>query len=538
MIIYKTVGFEQHSLSCAVVATLLKGVRSIYLTSFGLHVKRHAFIQSPEAMFLLLGMVYGILFVFFTPPFQVADETNHFYRAYQMSEGRLVAVKKQPSLLSPAQRAERDRALSEVQRLLVKGDTATALLKFYDVKGQGGIGGLLPESLVTTTMAFVPLLNTTNRQSFRDISSLLTLPLNEERRTFIHFPNTALYSPLPYLPQAFGIAFGKMLHSSPLALMYLGRIANLFIWGALVYFAIKITPIGKWFFFLLALMPMSLSEAASLSADGFTYGISFLLVAVFLRNAFVLTEGSRAGVFSVLALSLLLSLSKQAYFLVPLLFLLIPVEKIGTKKRYYAIFLLICLVDFSAILFWTLVADVYKDFYTLYSAIIPAWSGERQILFILSHPLQYCSTVITTFIQNGRLYMDSFVGQLGQFDTALPEPFRISFIGMLFVAVLSEGCGNISFSLKQRIVLLATLLLSILLVSTLAFIGWSAVGSKSITLHGRYFIPLAPLFFLLFYNKKTGLYLEGVWSRLAITGYAIFSLAFTLHVLADRYYIA
>jgi uncharacterized membrane protein len=500
-------------------------------------VRRHTLISSPARVFLLLGIVYGIFFLFVTPPFQVPDEPNHFYRAYQISEGRFIAAKKFPPTLTTDQIAERNKEIIEIQNALVKGDTETVQRVMQSLKGFGGIGGFLPESLATTTKAFLRLLNPANRQIFCDLLPFLRLPLNEKDRTFIHFPNTALYSPVPYLPQAVGIALGRILHSSPLALMYMGRVLNLAVWILLIYLAITITPICKWLFCLLALMPMSLFQGASLSADSFTYGISFLLIAVFLRNSLESPEVLRINVYAMVVLSLLLSLSKQAYFLIPLLFLLIPVKKIGTKKKYYAIFSLICLLDVGAILLWTHVADIHSDIYTLYNSIIPALSAEKQTLFILSHPLEYIRILMTSLIRNWKLYADSFVGQLGWFDTALPESLRVSYIAMLFFTALSENLENIVISLKQRIIIVAVLILSIVLVSTLAFIGWTPVGTKNINIQGRYFIPLAPLFFLLFYNRKISLNLNGGGARLVLVSYSMFSLTYTAYVIIRRYYI-
>ncbi len=69
-------------------------------------------------------------------------------------------------------------------------------------------------------------------------------------------------------------------------IIYLARFANLLLYVLIVYSAIKLTPVHKWVFFLLALMPMTLYEAASLSADSFTIAVSFLLIALFLKFSF------------------------------------------------------------------------------------------------------------------------------------------------------------------------------------------------------------------------------------------------------------
>ena len=51
------------------------------------------FLIAPEKFFLALGLFFGLMFIVLTPPFQVPDETNHFFRAWQVSEGGLSAVK-------------------------------------------------------------------------------------------------------------------------------------------------------------------------------------------------------------------------------------------------------------------------------------------------------------------------------------------------------------------------------------------------------------------------------------------------------------
>jgi hypothetical protein len=47
--------------------------------------------------FGLLAPCFGVLVLILTPPFQAPDEFNHFFRAYLISEGRLLAHTNQPS---------------------------------------------------------------------------------------------------------------------------------------------------------------------------------------------------------------------------------------------------------------------------------------------------------------------------------------------------------------------------------------------------------------------------------------------------------
>ena len=193
-------------------------------------------------------------------------------------------------------------------------------------------------------------------------------------------------------------------------------------WIALVFFAIRITPLGKWLFFLLALLPMSVFLAASLSADPMTMGLSFLLIACILKEA-LKERRSPLRSYNLFILSILLalvSLTKQAYFLTPFLFLLIPVGRLKNAKRYIATFVGLASVFFLVGGLWFL---AMKKIYVAYLAGV---SPVDQLLFILAHPLKYVMMIIMTTIAHG-LYIRSFIGNLGWLDTPLPLVIYLSY---------------------------------------------------------------------------------------------------------------
>src|SRR5262245_49371142 len=41
---------------------------------------------TPENAFALMALPFGLMFLLLTPPFQVPDEAQHFYRAFHLSE--------------------------------------------------------------------------------------------------------------------------------------------------------------------------------------------------------------------------------------------------------------------------------------------------------------------------------------------------------------------------------------------------------------------------------------------------------------------
>ncbi len=446
---------------------------------------------APQKAFVTIGLIFGILFLLITPPFQAADEYNHFYRSFQISEGQIIAQ-----------------------------------------KHQKGVGGFLPKTLVTTTERVsvgIPF-NPKGKQKPENIFSLFNLPLESNNRVFVAFPNTAVYSPIPYLPQILGITLGKIIGLSPILLMYVGRICNLLVWLILGYLAIRVTPICKWTFFLLALTPMSLFQAASLSADAVTNGVAFLLIATFLQTALEskkVVTGTQ--VFIIFLLSVLLALAKQAYFPLVGLFLLIPVEKVGNRKKYVGIFALLFLASVCAIATWSFFS---KSTYTI---LVPDVAPSEQVHFILTHPFDLVGVILRTFCKDGIEYISQFIGKLGWLDTKLPPLFILSYLVMLGFVSLVNHRKYLLISQRQKRILLLTLILNVILIATILYISWTPVGKERILgLQGRYFIPIAPLVFLLLYNNK---FQVKVRSGMIISLYSVFSASLTATILLKRYYL-
>lgn len=244
------------------------------------------------------------------------DEQVHFYRAYQISEGHLIS--------------EKHKKMS---------------------------GGWLPVSLEQTARKFLCVRRRPNRRiPLPAALDAFSVPLDPTNRRFVSFETSAVYSPIPYLPQTVGIGIGRAFELGPLPLLYLGRAANLAASLLLLLAALRATPVFRWTFLLLALMPMAAFQMASVSADGFTNSIAFLFIALILRLCLEERTVDRKDVALLLLTSLLLSLSKQAYFPLLLLYLAIPVSRLGTGRRYVDVLVLLLAVNAAALGGWALLA--------------------------------------------------------------------------------------------------------------------------------------------------------------------------------------
>ena len=183
----------------------------------------------PEGIFLVVALAWGLMQVFIVPPLQVPDEGDHWFRAWALTDGQLTA---------------------DPQGMLELPGTFANSVGFYT--GQISDTRVLPASLVGLPgfTGYEDLFNGTGSSSSVKVAS-----------------RVGSYGPVGYLPQAAGIGLGRLVGASPLACFYLARLANLVAAVTLLFFAIRLAPFGKQLFVLIALLPMTMFELASVSCD-------------------------------------------------------------------------------------------------------------------------------------------------------------------------------------------------------------------------------------------------------------------------------
>ena len=232
-------------------------------------------------------------------------------------------------------------------------------LKLYAEMIDGSYGGRLPESLRATAVKMTTYIffHPGKKGTYQEIFSLFGIPLKPGTKTPILFPNTSKYPPIAYAPQATGIFIGRMCNLSPVALLYLGRLFNLIFWIICIAFTLRITPSGKWLFFLIALMPMTIFQAASLSADTPTNALSFLLIAFFLSSSHQEYNSGKRWFILLYSLSVSLLLCKQVYFPLIFMYFIVPRNTFRSPRIYYlntVIYLIICS---SAVVLWSVMVN-------------------------------------------------------------------------------------------------------------------------------------------------------------------------------------
>jgi uncharacterized membrane protein len=342
----------------------------------------------PHQFFVITAVLYGVAMILFTPPFQVPDEINHWYRAYQISTGKL---------------------LPEMQ--------------------DSRLGGQVPNGIIEVTRPFLGLRwNTNAKTRFQTVRDQFVISLQENQPVFMDFPNSALYSPVSYLPQALGIFLARTFGFGPMIIFYTGRIFALLMWIVVVAFAIRIIPKYRWLVVLLALLPMSIFINMSLSADMVTNTISFLLIACVLRFSFDDSQVTLKRFFAILLLGIILASAKMVYTPLILLILIIPSQKFASERYRWFVYTGLFVTAFGTAFFWS---SIINDAYISYENYHPGFRDHldlvkcggihEQMDFIMSHNFYIAGVFFKSLWYTFDMYYEGYVGTFGWLDTRLPN---------------------------------------------------------------------------------------------------------------------
>jgi uncharacterized membrane protein len=419
--------------------------------------------MSAPSFFLRAALFFELLLNLVTPPLQVPDEFNHFYRAYQVSEGSFLPLKQD-------------------QRL----------------------GGYMPQGIIEFTDHFRPVEYYRNYTiSHREILYSFSIEPNEQSRKMKDFANTAYYSPMSYLPHAFIMFVLRQFHAPPAVLYFGGRLFMFFVWLFLMHKIITMLPVFKWLFTLLALLPVNIYLVNSFSADTVTNLLSFLFIALVLKHVFVTETITGRDVFVLGLVLIMLALSKVVYIGIALLLLAIPARKF--KNHFHRIAFLLLFVLFSglpALLWSNIVMKLYipfKDYNPAYiyeATLSECGDYHAQKEYILSHGPYFFEVVWNSLVSQPARYLYTYVGVFGRIEFKGLWWLYLMTYTVVFIVLMTEK-NAFTFSLKQRLILLSAAFLGFILLLLSQHLIWDCVGAGIVDfLQGRYLIPLLPLVFI------------------------------------------
>lgn len=439
-------------------------------------------------IFLLFAAVSGLAFIAVDPPLQAFDEIQHYERSYQLSTGNLFSDKVQ--------------------------------VRAPDGAVQTGYGGRLPGHLIdVVTKSWTMSEDAKSGHRFRTIGQLWRDPPQDDRLIPVRFDNTAMYGPVAYAPEVLGIWVTRTVGIPDIGQIYAARFAELLSWLVLMWAAIRIAPAGREIFFVLAVNPLAIWQATTMSPDGVGAGLIALCVAILLR---LRTTGHPTVRSPYPALLVLLTAAilaactiKVSYLPIAALLLLVPGGMWRISRR-----LLVAGAIFVMALSWHLaVLPVSAGIPELQNLTQGVVDSHQQMIYILHNLPRFFGVVLWNIVGwNSIFWGDDYVVQLSY--TTIPRWTPYVWMALLIYAVtLKRPEGAIESWRRERATVLGTIAIgatAAFMVVGALYVGWSYVGSGTIMgIQRRYWIPLTYLAIPLFLRARP--YFEGRRSNLVLT---------------------
>jgi uncharacterized membrane protein len=327
-------------------------------------------------------------------------------------------------------------------------------------------------------------------------------------RGYVHrkINTKSVYSPALLLPQAITMRYlGRQANLPALTVFYLCRFAGLISYLILVWLSIRWMPIGKWILLVLAVSPMALFQATTISTDAISNGIGFLFIAGCLSAAASKEIGWRECGSLILLIFLLFLAKLNLLPLVLLPFLLIPPSKFIKKTIYLFLLAAAVILFIVEVAGWNLITSTRLEPLLANEANLTA-----QLLYILGHPLIFFQAIINDFITNGLSYFQRWINGYGYYYWTPPQIVSLFFLLSLGAAILITSTSD-QISKIFRVVFILVFAAGYLATIVSLYLTFTPVGSNQVFgVQGRYFIPLVLLLLLalasLLSTKKLALF--------------------------------
>lgn len=402
--------------------------------------------------YALIATLFGLLFAIFTPIHQSSDEYVHYLKSQDVAAGHLITPK-------------------------------------YN----GDVGYFVSPKILDTVVAPVEKDEKFNPDVYHFISSQSVTPDDPSKQVFTKQPTTAVYTFIPYIPQAIGIKVAMLFHTSIWTANIFGRLANLFAFVLMSTYALKLMPIMKRTFMFFMLGPIIMFHASSLSADSVLMGSSFMFFALLMKLWFEKETMSRKDKILLGLSGFIMVICKFTYWPLVLLVLLAPSARFGSKKefiRFSGIFIGITTLAVAA---WNLFVMKYVGDAVAGGNV----SASKQLLFMLHHPVEALH-VFTVSLDHGLSEWIQMYNTFGFLSTPLKAILYIYPIIIVLLAVLDHQDRPLPLHKFQVWGLRVSVMAVTFLVMLSLYLTWTTVGNQYIFgIQGRYFIPIIPPLLLL-----------------------------------------
>lgn len=409
--------------------------------------------------YIVLGMFFGLVYMFMLPIFNVPDEDTHFISAYELSN-EMMGVES----------SRDDVVMRKVDYELADNhdryDEQMYLDYFHAV-----FDGNDDETLMATT---APTLD-------------------------------YLY---PYFFSSMGISIARKLNMSPIALVTLGRLFNMIVAVLIIALAIYFMPFGKQIMVVIALSPKLIQQDMSLSYDSCFIPLSFLVTGLGFyliyhekgekENKIVLVLKYILWIFAYIGMTLI---KGHAYFAFILLLFPYFRHRVKNKKKFDLIFTFLVI----AVIVIGLIALPHTAFYNQKENFNTQFLQYGFTLQdFIKNPSYFLEIVRNTVFIELPMYCHNMLGALiGHFTISLNGLVVDGFILTVIASAIMNTGENKKLSNFETFIAFLIAFITICCTFAGMLFGWTLQGAKMIDgIQGRYFIPVLTIELLMFYGRK------------------------------------
>jgi uncharacterized membrane protein len=340
----------------------------------------------------------------------------------------------------------------------------------------------------------------------------------EQATRFMPFAGTEGYNPVAYVPYVPAVAIGNLLGLDFPNMLLLMRSMGLITFTVVAAYAIKLTPILKWAFVLIAMLPVSIYNRSVLSADGAAFTYALVITALCFSAVQRFEPVWKRSLWMTLC-----ALSKQPQIVFVLLELMV------CRRRRWSRLVLVVVPSFILSPLWVLAV----------SADIAAWrllEGEThprehfdplwKLAYMWEHPFHFPLAAWTAVTVWGDRLWPELIGILGWQDILL-RPWTY-FVLTVFLLLVPLQKLNFDGAVRARVAVITGLavLAYVVTVYLIFFLTYTPLNVDHVRgVQGRYFVialPMAAIFIASVINVDLP---RGVLATTAITGSLLSGLA-------------
>ncbi|WP_328289687.1 DUF2142 domain-containing protein [Nocardia aurantiaca] len=428
---------------------------------------------SAAVLFVLIAGIFGAVWSVLTPPFWGHDEITQFGRAYQVAHGGFLPEKI---------RDDRGPAWGGDIPVSIDALMSYAFADYQDNPDE-------PDPMVEDPHAY---------------DKLGAAAVTDQTKQ-MWFTNTAAYSPIPYLPPAAGIRIAETFDLSVGGMVLATRWAGLIAYLVIVGFALRVLRGHRvqWLAFTVAVLPIALFQAGTVTADTVTNALALLVSALVVKGLFLGERLTKPETVAALAATVLLPVCKPTYVLIAMLTVLIPARRFafGDPER---------IAVWQRALPWAAAAIGAVSFAVWMKTAAPTgdgmslmrpekdWGTVRpgdQLHGILSDPIHFVRVFGDSIARRDQHWFVQFFGELGFSYVEVPALTVLASLLAFTVSVgVAERFSPRAANRNRTWLVLLTVAASVAMIYVTLYMSFTPVGYFIIDgVQGRYFVPLAVL---------------------------------------------